>query len=190
MKPLSTTRQIPSLVVVAVALLLSAAGHAVAQGAGATTPIPTVKGPVPVTADSHPFLAATHDLPVIDLAKTGYVEEEFLIGGTANVYDWAVDGTLSVQTKDAPYGTRILVRRPADPARFSGAVIVEPLFPARRWDWSMMWGYSHDYMMEHGDAWVGITLPLSVAGLQKFNPTRYASLSFKNPKPGVACPGA
>ena len=51
----------------------------------------------------------------------------------------------------------------------------------------MMWGYSHDYILEHGDAWVGITLPASVAGLQKFDPSRYASLSFKNPTPGVAC---
>ena len=108
----------------------------------------------------------------------------------ANVYDWAVDGTLSVRTPDAPYGTRILVRRPADPARFSGAVIVEPLFPARRWDWSMMWGYSHDHMLEHGDAWVGMTMPASVAGLQKFNPTRYSSLSFKNPRPNAPCQGA
>ena len=51
-----------------------------------------------------------------------------------------------------------------------------------------MWGYSHDYFVEHGDAWIGITLPASVAGLQKFNPARYAALSFKNPTPDVACP--
>jgi hypothetical protein len=149
--------------------------------------IPRVTGPLPVTSDSRPFLGADHDLPPIDLGKVGYVEEEFLVSGAANVYDWATDGSISVKTANAPYTTRILIRRPAASARFSGAVIVEPLFPARRWDWSMMWGYSHDYFMEHGDAWVGITLPGSVAGLQKFNPIRYSALSFKNPAPAVAC---
>jgi hypothetical protein len=162
-----------------------------AQGAHLeATPLPKVNGPVPVTPESRPFLAATHDLPVIDLPTLGYVEEEFLIAGTASVYDWSADGALSIRTPDAPYGTRILVRRPADPSRFSGAVIVEPMYPARGWDWSMMWGYSHDYILEHGDAWVGITMPASVGGLQKFDPVRYALLSFKNPMPGVPCQGA
>jgi hypothetical protein len=149
--------------------------------------VPKVVGPVAVTPDSYPFLAAGHDLPVIDLRRAGYVEQEFFVSGVANVYEWTADGTLSIKTPNAPYTTRILVRRPADPNRFSGSVIVEPLFPARRWDWSMMWGYSHDYMLEHGDAWVGITLPASIGGLQKFNSTRYAALSFKNPAPEVPC---
>jgi hypothetical protein len=153
----------------------------------AATAIPKVTGPLPVTADSRPFLGADHDLPPVDLGKLGYVEEEFLVSGTANVYDWALDGAISVKAADAPYTTRILVRRPMSSARFSGAVIVEPMYPARRWDWSMMWGYSHDYFMEHGDAWVGVTLPGSVGGLQKFNPARYAPVSFKNPAPDVAC---
>src|SRR4029077_14487882 len=173
---------------VAFLAILLASGVAGAQGPrSAATPIPKVTGPVPVTAESRPFLGADHGLPPIDLAKLGYVEEEFFVSGAANVYDWAADGTISVKTPNAPYTTRILVRRPASAARFSGAVIVEPLFPARRWDWSMMWGYSHDYFVEHGDAWIGVTLPASVAGLQKFNPSRYASLSFKNPTPDVTC---
>jgi hypothetical protein len=172
-------------------IVILATGVVRTQGARAgAIPIPKVSGPIPVTADSHPFLAATNDLPLIDLPRSGYVEEEFLIGGTANVYDWAQDGTLSIRTPDAAYGTRILVRRPANPSRFSGAVVVEPLFPARGWDWSMMWGYSHDYLLEHGDAWVGMTMPAAVAGLRKFNPTRYASLAFGNPTPGAPCAGA
>ena len=173
--------------VVGLAVFL-ASGMTGAQGPhSATTPVPKVTGPIAVTQDSRPFLGADHDLPPVDLGKLGYVEEEFLVSGAANVYDWAADGTISVKTPNAPYTTRILVRRPASAGRFSGAVVVEPLFPARRWDWSMMWGYSHDYFVEHGDAWVGVTLPGSVAGLQKFNPARYASLSFKNPTPDVTC---
>src|SRR5262249_55351497 len=151
--------------------------------------VPKVTGPLPVTADSYPFLAAAKNQQPLDLSKSGYVEEEFMVSGAANVYDWEASGTLTVKTPNAPYTTRILVRRPANAARFSGSVVVELLFPARRWDWPMMWGYSHDYIMDHGDAWVGITLPGSIGGLQKFNPTRYASLSFKNPATSP-CPGA
>ncbi len=153
----------------------------------APTPVPKVTGPLAVTQDSRPFLGADHDLPPLALGKLGYVEEEFLVSGTANVYDWAADGTITVKTPNAPYTTRILIRRPANSGKFSGSVVVEPLFPARRWDWSMMWGYSHDYFIDHGDAWVGVTLPGSIAGLQKFNPARYASLSFRNPTPDATC---
>jgi hypothetical protein len=152
-----------------------------------TTPVPKVTGPVPVTADSYPFMASNRSTPAFDLSKAGYTEEEFIVSGTANVYDWTPDGALNVKTPNAPYGTRILVRRPSNPARFSGTVVVELMFTARRFDWAMMWGFSHEYIMEHGDAWVGISLPAVADGLKKFNPTRYASVSFANPNPGAPC---
>jgi len=50
----------------------------------ATVPVPKVT-PAPVTADNYPFLANSHTLDPVDLAKAGYVEEEFIITGTANV---------------------------------------------------------------------------------------------------------
>ena len=78
------------------------------------------------------------------------------------------------------------MRRPANAARFSGTVVVELMNPARRFDWPMMWSYANDYIIERGDAWVGITMPGSVR-LQKFNPTRYAALSFANPTPNAPC---
>ena len=149
--------------------------------------VPKVTGPIPVTADSYPFMAANRTTPAFDLSKAGYIEEEFIVTGTANVYDWAPDGAVSVKTPNASYGTRILVRRPTDQARFSGSVIVELLFPARRFDWSMMWGFSHDHIIEHGDAWVGISLPAVADALKKFNATRYAAVSFANPTPNAPC---
>jgi len=150
------------------------------------TPVPK-STLVPVTADSFPFLAANRNLQPLDLKKLGYAEEEFIVSGSANVYDWAADGSISVKTPDAPYATRILVRHPSDRSKFSGTVVVELMNTARRFDWSMMWGYAHDYFIEHGDAWVGITMPGAIQGLQKFNPTRYAALSFKNPAPDAPC---
>ncbi len=156
----------------------------------APVPVPKITGPIPVTADSYPFLGAGHTRDPIDFAKAGYVEEEFLVSGSANVYDWAADGSLTVKTEKAPYTTRILVRRPAKASHFSGNVVVEPFMPARRFDWPIMWGYIHESLMEHGDAWVGVTVPATSAALKKFNPARYSTLSFANPTPGAACPGA
>ena len=100
---------------------LVGAGTAAAQG----TPVPEVKGPLPITAESYPMMMSSKLQAVVDLAKAGYVEEEFLISGRANVYDWGPDGRAIVKTPNAPYTTRILLRRPATPQRFSGNVIIE-----------------------------------------------------------------
>ena len=151
-------------------------------------PVPTVKA-VPDTADSYPFLSNARTLAPADLAKAGYVEEEFIVSGTANVYNSAPDGTLTVKTGNAPYADRILVRRPSRAQRFSGTVVVEILSPTRRFDWGMVWGYLHDHILEHGDAWVGVTMPGAVQALKMFNPERYASLSFANPTPDTPCAG-
>ena len=115
-------------------------------------------------------MAAGNNLEPTDLSKFGYVEQEFILSGNANVYDWAADGMVTVKTPNVPYTDRILVRRPANPARFSGTVIVEVTNAARRFDWAMMWGYGRDYFLEHGDAWVGLTTPGAINSLKKFNP--------------------
>jgi alpha/beta hydrolase family protein len=155
---------------------------------GAQVSIPKVTGPIPVTADSYPSMAASKLQDAIDLPARGYVEEEFFVSGTANVYDWNADGGLSVKTPNAPYTTRILVRRPADPARFSGTAIVEMGNNARRYDWGFTWSLSYDHFLEKGDAWVLLTyVPAAVDALKQFNAARYAPLSFANPAPGVAC---
>src|SRR6266446_376447 len=89
-------------------------GNAAAQGArpgnSDATAVPKVTGPIPVSSDSFPFLAADRNLQPTDLKKYGYVEEEFIVTGTANVYDWAADGALTVKTPGVPYGARVLVR--------------------------------------------------------------------------------
>jgi hypothetical protein len=156
------------------------------QIAHADVPIPDVIGPIPVTADSYPFLAANRQFKPIDLASYGYIEEEFFLSGTANVYDWDDPyAPATVRTTDASYTNRILVRRPTDPKRFSGNVIVELLNNAYGWDFPFgAWGDSHEYFLSHGDVWVGVTsAPSTVKGLKNFNPVRYAPLSWANPLP-------
>ncbi len=148
------------------------------------TPLPVVTGPIAATADSYPFGAADHTLVPEDLKKHGYVEEEYLASGTANVYDWPAPGPAVVRTADAPYTTRVLIRRPANGKKFSGNVIVEMLNPSNLFDLNIGWGLSGKLFLENGDVWVGITSkPVSIAALKNFNPQRYAALSMANPLP-------
>jgi hypothetical protein len=169
-------------------LLIVIAGAWAAAAQNAPTPLPTATGPVAVTAESYPLMASNKLQTLVDLQKAGYVEEEFLITGRANVYDWAPNGGVVVRTPNAPYTTRILLRRPATPQRFSGNVIIEVPNAARRFDFNFAWGVSHDYFMENGDAFVVLTLSQgNLEGLKAFDPMRYASLSFANPTPDEAC---
>ncbi len=151
---------------------------------------PSVVGPLKVTEDSYPFSAAFTTAVPQDLSKFGYVEEEFLVSGKANVYDFNSEAKIVVKSPNAPYTTRILVRRPAATNKFSGNVIVELLNPSLLFDWDPQWMFSNGYFMEHGDIWVGVTVkPVAAKALKKFNPERYASLSWANPLPlNKTCP--
>ncbi|MBC8511896.1 MAG: hypothetical protein H8D32_02820 [Dehalococcoidia bacterium] len=146
-----------------------------------TVPIPTVTGPIPMTADSRPFNPSGGT----DFESLGYVEEEYFISGTSNEYELvAPDDTSSfavqVRTPDLPYTARILVRRPADPKKFSGNVIVENMNPTVSYDIAIGWVCFHNQMMRNGDAWVGITCRgVTMRALKKFDPVRYEPLSFE-----------
>ncbi|MGY5885399.1 alpha/beta hydrolase domain-containing protein [Modestobacter lacusdianchii] len=143
-----------------------------------------VTGPLPVTDESYPFGAADRTEVPEDLAASGYVEEEFLASGTSNVYSWPEDAPAVVRTADAPYTTRVLVRRPAEGAHFSGNVVVEMLNPSNLFDLNIGWAVANRQLVENGDAWVGITAkPVAVEALKNFDPERYGPLSFANPLP-------
>jgi hypothetical protein len=166
---------------IVVFIALAVASPAAASGGGGT-PLPQVTGPLTVTATSYPFGAADHTLVPEDLSKVGYVEDEYLVSGKANVYSWTPPAAATVRTPNAPYTTRILVRRPAKASRFSGNVVVEMLNPSNRFDLNIGWAMAHRQMVRNGDAWVGITdKPIDVVALKKFDLARYGSLSFANP---------
>src|SRR5271166_1644143 len=149
------------------------------------TPVPIPQTTlVPVTLDSFPLGAADHLNVPEDLIKVGYVEEEYFVSGTANVYDWAPPGAATVGVANAPYTTRMLVRRPIRKELLSGNVIVEILNASNLVDLEIGWALSKDYIVRNGDVWIGFTSkPVTAAALQKFNPTRYAPLNWANPRP-------
>ncbi len=148
------------------------------------TPIPEVEGPLVTTGTSYPFGAADHQEVPQDLRKLRYVEEEFLVSGTSNVYTWPGTGPAEIRTPDSPYTTRVLVRKPAKGQKFSGNVVVEMLNPSNLFDLNIGWAMAQKQIVDNGDAWVGITAkPIAVDALKNFDAERYASLSFANPLP-------
>ena len=136
---------------------------------------------IPVTENSWPFISAVKPC---ELEKHGYVEEEFFQTGTANIYGEGPDGKLEVTVPDAPYTTRLLVRRPEELARFSGNVIIEILNASANFDidrdWILMW----PKMVRDGDIYIGITSKGHVVdALKRFDPERYGPINWANPTP-------
>ena len=173
-----TSRVAPALASALIALL------GITATAAAATPIPRVVGPLPASEASHPFGGAAWQMQPQDLAAHGYVEEEYLVSGTANVYEWNAENKAVVRTPDVPYTTRMIVRRPIQRYRLSGTAIVEPLNPSNTFDLNIGWGFAQEQIMRNGDVWIGFTSkPIAVQSLKNFDPARYASLSWANPLP-------
>jgi Alpha/beta hydrolase domain len=161
------------------------------EGDGLHVPtLPHVTGPIPITAKSHPFNGSSDQLIPSDLSRFGYVEEEYFLNGLANVYEYGSDYALRIRNSGVPYTTRILVRRPKDPAKFSGNVVVEPFNPSFNVDLPIMWAYSHEYFIKNGDAYVGMTIKaVDIRALKSYDAQRYRFLSMQNPLPSTAtCP--
>jgi hypothetical protein len=122
-------------------------------------------------------------------APWGYVEQEFFISGLAARYkaggSWGADGRwpLKLVSANTPFVTRIGVRRPADPARFNGMVVVEWLNVSSGFDIDVDWSMSHEEFLREGYAYVGVTIQkVGVQGLQKANAARYGGLSIPDDK--------
>jgi hypothetical protein len=96
----------------------------------------------------------------LDLAASGYVEEEFFASGSATAFKatsapsngkWSIASTTS-----APYRTRILVRRPTDPAHFNGTVVVEWMNVSSG-ESAPDWDYLNPELMRDGYAYVAVS---------------------------------
>jgi hypothetical protein len=97
-----------------------------------------------------------------DLATLGYTETEFSLTGTATSYELqgerGADGRWSVAPgAQAPFRTRFVVRRPIDPDRFSGTVVVEWHNVSAGIDAAPDWGFFHRSLTAQGHAWVGVS---------------------------------
>lgn len=129
---------------------------------------PTVEGPIPSDAvgsasRDYPFGSSVQNLEAYD-----YSEQEYFYSGTTPV---------------GSYKTRMVVRRPRDPASFSGTVWVEWQNVTNLYDLEALWARSGDHLMREGDAYVAIDAQTAgvtskVTGLKAWSPKRYGSLRF------------
>ena len=148
-------------------------------------PIPSVEGPIPVTAASHVWNGAEWQWVPIHLAEHGYVEEEYYVSGNANVYEVLPASDYQVRTlRSGPYTTRIIVRRPANMRQWSGRVAVEIINMSAGYDWTANWAALWESIIDRKDIYVGITSkPNVLPGMVRFDAARYGRLSFANPLP-------
>ncbi|MGK2955755.1 MAG: alpha/beta hydrolase domain-containing protein [Solirubrobacterales bacterium] len=171
---------------VRVALILAAGATLISAGsataAGPAVPSPTVTGPIATDATTYPFLATD-----VDLAEYGYVEQEYFIEGNAYRYDTSVpftDTAPRIETGgdlndgEYPFKTRIVVRRPADPADANGKVVTEWNNVTATQDIEFNWLGDPYYMLKHGFTFVGVTAQnTGVASLKTFDNDRYGDLT-------------
>ncbi|HLG86761.1 MAG TPA: alpha/beta hydrolase domain-containing protein [Alphaproteobacteria bacterium] len=175
------------------AALILAAAPSGAVGAEAAA-MPLVSGPVTGGARGQPKTAAA-----MDIAQQGYVEQEFFVEGMARSFApkggaaLSSDGLWEVTPGERHhYKTRMLVRRPVDPARFNGTVVVEWLqsHPGAAFDKDVYWIWTRAEILRDGFAWVGVSADRNAVGghppdsqdpypdLVRWDPQRYGTLDI------------
>ena len=145
--------------------------------------VPTVTGPI--TGTEAAWSAVTSP-------RADYTTAEYFLSGTATSYKPV--GALSSNGKwkvepdaKAGYETRILVHRPADPAKFNGTVIVEWLNVSAGFESAPDFMFEQRELQRAGFAWVGVSAQaagidgssagvLGIKPLKQAAPTRYAPL--------------
>jgi Alpha/beta hydrolase domain len=151
-------------------------------------PLPTVSGPIASTPNNFPYIADGFD--VMPPVPKGYVEDEYFFSGTGSLYEYTSTGievvtpcpasvTEGTDCTGIPYETRMIVKRPKNPHKFSGTVIIEPLNPTASFDIAGVWDRSVDYFVRNGDVFVGWTSKsITVQTLKAWNSTRYTDLNW------------
>jgi hypothetical protein len=167
--------------------LAAAAALALACVCSAAAEPPTIEGPI--ASPEGAFIQSTS----FDLARVGYVQEEYFLSGTARAYTSSArldaDGRWTVApAASAAYKTRLLVYRPRERRRFNGTVVVEWLNVSGGLDAAPDWVQGHTALIRGGFAWVGVSAQyVGVEGgpglvnvvslpLKKVSPGRYGSL--------------
>jgi Alpha/beta hydrolase domain len=125
------------------------------------------------------------------LSEKGFVEQQFIMSGNAQKYKasgtWANDGKwgATVVSNANPYQTAVIVRRPADPAKFNGVVLVEWLNVSTGYPLDVDWGMDREAILREGYAYVGVnTQKVGIEGIQKLKQygTLYANAAIADDK--------
>jgi len=153
----------------------------------AVTPIPAHAGSHGYPYDAVPAKPSFAGAPTINLAHFGYVEREFTMSGTTNIYRqsgfWGSNGVwnVSVAQGNVPYTTRLLVRYPTNPAKFNGTVVVEWLNDTTGGDQDPVWSEIYHEVLSQGYAYVGVSAQTgSMVEDKTWDPQRYGALGDTN----------
>ena len=131
-----------------------------------------------------------------DLGQVGYTESEFFVAGNASSYHnvdgqpFASNGLWTIEPDATPtpaFKTRIQVYRPANPAHFSGVVIVEWLNVTNQSDSAADWILAHNEIIREGHVYIGATVQaIGVNAARALDPTRYGAAGANLVHPGDA----
>ena len=142
-------------------LILVLALAAAVDASAATPPVPTVSGPITGPGRMYPDPAVSITPAAVKVEDFPYVTEEYYVSGTI---------------ADAPYMTRIIVRRPRNAAAFSGTVVAEALHAGGR---SLIFEWSRQSILTRNHMFVEIVHSgANINLLKTFNAERYASLNI------------
>jgi hypothetical protein len=157
--------------------------------------------PEPVAEVTGPIEGAPANAMPASFADRGYVEEEYFLSGEATAYapvgELGLDGAWEVEPAGtSPYTTRVVVRRPADEADFSGTVYVEWFNVTAGVDGDPDFGLVNPVVFDEGSAYVAVSaqavaveggegLTLEIEGvpeglmvpLKQSDPERYGDLA-------------
>lgn len=159
---------------IAIAATVLAIANLTSSPLFASSSVPPAEIQKVVVPGTHPLNAS-----VVDLAIHGYEEQEYYASGTANRYRIKTPlETATLVDSGYPYKTRIVVRKPSNPKRFNGTVVVEWYNVSAGQDIDFCWGGSHDYLMREGYVWIGVSAQrVGIKQLNAWNPARYSTLS-------------
>ncbi len=131
------------------------------RASAVTPPVPQISGPITGPGRMYPDPPVSVTPNAVTVEDFPYITEEYFVSGTI---------------ADAPYVTRIIVRRPRTAKAFSGAVVSEALHAGGQ---SLVFEWSRQSILTRNHMFVEIVHSGGNVNLLKtFNAERYASLNI------------
>ena len=138
-----------------------------------------ITGPIASEAPGHSSKNFIYSASAIELTSRGYIEEEFFIEGDANRYSAPDLETAEVLDSGHRYRTRLVVRRPTNPALFNGVVVVEWINVTGGPDKDIDWWQSGQHFINNGYAYVFVSAQqMGIDTMKQASPDRYESLDI------------
>jgi hypothetical protein len=145
----------------AIAAVVFSGLAALQPAAAATPPVPSISGPIASPGVMYPNPPINIVPGAVRVEAFPYITEEYFVSGTIN---------------NAPYATRIIMRRPSNVSAFTGTVVAEALHAGGR---SLIFEWSRQSILTRNHMFVEIVHSAANVNLLKtFNAERYASLNI------------